>query len=153
MRLVESDGPRCGCPGPHEQQSVGRGRELCQERAADAAALMRRPNIRVADQRDIAHLLKPHHADENTLVIAAPELDTGSDFGEEVRTLHVRLVPAVGWDDAAVGGCGLVDDGVHRRNVSVSTAADHRTSILRSRQSAVKAATAANAGSASPAYN
>ena len=127
MPLVEPDGPLRGCPCPYQQRPSRLGRESCQQRTADSVALMGRPNIRVADQRDLAHVLKPHHTHQNPRVIPAPELDAPGNFSNEVGALHIRFVPTVGRDDSAVGTCCLVDDCVYRWNVVSGTAPDHRT--------------------------
>ena len=127
MPLIEPDGPLRGRPRPDEQRARGLSRERCQQRTADPAALMRRPNISVANQRDIAHVLKSHHARQNPSVIPAPELDARGNLGNEVGALHIRFVPTVCRDDSAVDSCGLVDDHVYRWNVVIGTAPDQRT--------------------------
>src|SRR3979411_1140270 len=102
MPLVKPDGPLRGCPGPYQQRSGSLRRESWQQRTRDSPAWMRRPDVRVADQRDLTHRLKPHHAGQSSRVIPAPELDARGNFGNEVGALHIWLVPAVCWNDSTV---------------------------------------------------
>jgi hypothetical protein len=102
---------------------------MCQEGAAYAAALMRPSNIRMADQHNVSDVLKPHHADENTSFVPAMEFDTCDKLCDQSRTVHVRFVPAVSWDDAAVSSRSVVDDIDYRRNIRFGTTLDHRISV------------------------
>jgi hypothetical protein len=98
---------------------------VLQQRASDAAALAGRRDVGVADQHDVAHGLDPHHARQRVAV--APERDAGGDLGVELAAGHVRLVPAVGRDDAAVRLGGGVDDRQDRVALVVAAGSDHRS--------------------------
>jgi hypothetical protein len=85
--------------------------QVAQQLAADAAALVGGGDVRVADQGDVADGLDAHDAEQLAAGLSAPEGDPGGDLFLELAPCHVRLVPAVGGDHAAVGLGRRVDDG------------------------------------------
>jgi hypothetical protein len=80
----------------------------------------------VADQVDLGKPLDAHDPEQLAVVLVAPELDAGRDLAVQLAHRHVRLVPAVGRDYAAVRlGCG-VDDREDRLALVVTARADAR---------------------------
>src|SRR5438132_7742716 len=77
VSLVKADGPLGGGPGTDQQRLRGLACKHSQERAANAPALMSRRYIRMANQSNIAHLLKAHDTDERVRLIPTPEVDPG----------------------------------------------------------------------------
>src|SRR5919107_2258502 len=65
----------------------------------------------MADQVHVAQRLDPDHTDELAVLLVSPELDPGVDLARQLLGGHVRLVPAVSRDHAAVGLRG----GIHER--------------------------------------
>jgi hypothetical protein len=98
---------------------------------ADALALARREDVRVADQVDVLDGLDPDDPDERARLLVAPEPHAGGDLALELVHGHVGLVPAVGGDHPAVCLGRRVDDREDRLDVVVAAAADapHRRSI------------------------
>src|ERR1041384_7274762 len=66
--LVETDGPDGILPGPDQHRSRGLVDEMREQLRADAAALLRVPDVSVADQRDVAHILQAHHAGQRSVL-------------------------------------------------------------------------------------
>src|SRR5205823_4632793 len=95
-----------------------------QECAADAVALLGWSDVRMTDQVDVVHRLDAHHADEFAVRLVAPELDAGGDLALELTPVHVRLVPAVRGDHAAIRLRGGVDDLERFGALVVAAAAD-----------------------------
>jgi hypothetical protein len=81
-------------------------------------------DVGVANKVDVPHGLDPHDADQLAIDLMAPELDPGRDFAIELLRRHVRLVPAIGRDDAAIGLRGGVDDPADRLALVITAAAD-----------------------------
>src|SRR5215207_3784992 len=116
--LVEANCPLGGGPGAHENRPRRAREQVLQQGTADAPALALRHHVGVPDQVHVAHLLDAHHAQERAVVLVAPELHSGRDLGVELVTRHVRLVPAVVGDHAAV----RLRRGVHDREYLVALA-------------------------------
>jgi hypothetical protein len=92
-------------------------------------------HIGVTDQIDIADGLDAHHADQSAAGRRAPERDASGDLAVELGRVHVRVVPAVGGDHAAIGLGGRIHD---RQDVAALVAAAepdaaHRGSLPRRR--------------------
>src|SRR6267378_247924 len=87
-------------------------------------------NVRMADQRDIAHILQPHHTDQISGFIRTPKPDVVGNFLNEIRPLHVWFVPTVCGNDSPIGIGGLVNDRVDHWNVVIATGPDHVTVSL-----------------------
>ena len=108
--LIEADRPVRGGPGADQQRSPGRAAESLEQRAPDAAPLVARRDVGVADQVDVVHGLDSHHADQLAVGLVPPELHAGFDLAVELLARHIRLVPAVARDHAAIGlGRGIHD--------------------------------------------
>ena len=75
--------------------------------------------VRVAarDQGDVAAILYPHHADQLATRHASPEGDAADDLLFQLIEGHVRVVPAVGGNDASIGSRRVVDDREHGRKI------------------------------------
>ena len=76
------------------------------------------------DEADLTAVLNPHQANELTLRLVAPEDDSVADLLLQRIERHVRLMPAVGGDDAFVGLRGIIDDREKRRQVGHRAGAD-----------------------------
>ena len=59
-----------------------------------------RPNVGVADQGHVLHVLDAHDAEQFAVFFPAPEADAAVDLVAKFLPRHVGLVPAVGRDDA-----------------------------------------------------
>src|SRR5581483_7371253 len=122
--LVEADGPRGRLPrSDQHRNTTQRGEELPEERAADAAPLRGAARIGVADEHDIGHRLRSHDAEQAPAFVEAEERDAGRDLARELFLGHVRLVPAVGGNHAAIRRRAIVDDLEHV--AEVRTRLDH----------------------------
>jgi hypothetical protein len=81
----------------------------------------------MADKAHVAHVLQSHDAGEAAAIRIAPEHDAGGTLAVKLVAWHVRFVPAVGRDHAAIGFRGGVDDGKNVVALVVATQADgHR---------------------------
>jgi hypothetical protein len=111
---------------------------MLEQRAADAVPLAAEGHIGVADQIDVAHRLDSHDADQRAVGLVAPERDPGGDLAIELAQRHVRLVPAIGWDDATICLGGSVDDREDRRSLVITARADagHDANLRRRRDAA-----------------
>jgi len=72
----------------------------------------------------ITTVLLRYHAEQLAVRLATPERHARGDLLVELRGGHVRLPPAVGGDDAAVGLGRRVDDRQDRRALVVAAGAD-----------------------------
>ena len=97
---------------------------MLEQRAADAVALAGGRHVGVADQVHVAHRLDAHDRHQLAAGLVAPERDSGGDLALELVQRHVRLVPAVGRDHAAVCLGGGVDDRGDRRALVIPAGAD-----------------------------
>src|SRR4051812_11364585 len=106
----EVDRPPGGRPGSDERAACRHPHEVLDQRRADAAALALGDHVGVADEVDVAHALDAHDPDERAVFLVAVEDDARGDLGVELVRGHVRVMPAVGGDDPAVGLGRRVDD-------------------------------------------
>jgi hypothetical protein len=97
---------------------------MAEQRSADAAALMFRQHVGVADQVDVPYRLYAHHADQGAVPLDAPERNSARDFVVQLACRHIRLMPAISGNDAAIGLGGGVNDREDRFPLVVATAAD-----------------------------
>lgn len=153
--FVEVDGPGGGRPGADEDGCSGQGGEVGEEEAADAFVAGGGADVGVADEGDVAFELDAHDAGDvgsgdwfgggvaggvwggGVVFGVDVELDAVGDLGVEFGEGHVGFVPAVGGDDAFVGGGGVVDDVVDLGDVGGGGWDDHVVwlwSILNRRQ-------------------
>ena len=86
------------------------GHEVLEEPAPHARALTGRHDVGVADQVDVADGLEADDADQGPVALEAGEDDARGGLAVELGRRHVRVVPPVGGDHAAVGLRGGVDD-------------------------------------------
>ena len=85
----------------------------------------------MADQVDVAERLDPDHPDELAVLLPAPELDARGDLAIQLLRGHVRLVPAIGGDDAAIRLGGRIHDREDGLGLVVTARADgHRAATL-----------------------
>jgi hypothetical protein len=63
----------------------------------------------VANERNIADVLKPHHSDENSVLECAPEYNAVIDFLTQLGGRHVGFLPPIRGDVFAIDGCCIVD--------------------------------------------
>jgi len=84
--------------------------KVFEQRAAHAAPLACREDIGVTDQLHVANALAPHHADQRAAELVPPEDDPCRDLMLELVCVHVRLVPPVRRNHAAIGLSRIVDD-------------------------------------------
>src|SRR6267143_5920866 len=124
--LVEADRPGGGAPGPDPDRLRSRAFKVLQQLLADAFTALRALHVGVADEADLAAVLDAHHADERAAGLVAPERDPLADLPLQLLEGHVRLVPAVGGDDALVGPGRVIDDGKERRQVCGPAGANRR---------------------------
>jgi hypothetical protein len=80
---------------------------------------------RMADQRYIAHLLKAHHANQNSSFLPSPKLDALGNLIKKLGSRHVRLVPTVCGNHPSIGFCCLIDDRLYGSDVVICTASYH----------------------------
>jgi hypothetical protein len=66
MPLIKAYCPHSCGPCTDQQRACGPTRKETEQGAADSPALMRRSNVCVPDQGDVANMLDSHDADENT---------------------------------------------------------------------------------------
>ena len=90
---------------------------MAQQRLADAFALLRWRDIRVAHERHVALVLQAHDAEHAALFLRHPEHHVGADLPRQLLRRHVRLVPAIRGYHAAIGLGRGIDDGEHLRSV------------------------------------
>src|SRR5579883_294909 len=131
MALVKADRPLSSSPGADQQRPGGLAGQEIEQFGADSAASMAGFYIGVADERDIADLLNAHDAEESARLVPTPELDSSFDFGRKRGTRHIRLVPAVRRDRAAVCFGGIIDNGVHGFDIGLGAGPNHRDSLGR----------------------
>jgi hypothetical protein len=94
--------------------------------------LMCREDVGVADQINIADTLDAHDADQRTVRLVAPEADPGGDLPFKLVQGHIRVVPAIIGNDAAISLGGSVDDPKNRSAIIITTgpnAAHDRTPV------------------------
>jgi hypothetical protein len=68
----------------------------------------------VSNERDVGHRLQPHYADHAALAPDAEKFHARAYLGAQLFARHVRLVPTIGGNDAAIGDRRVVDDGEDR---------------------------------------
>jgi hypothetical protein len=85
-----------------------------QQSTADTRPLRLGAHVGVADEVHVLHRLHAHDAHQFSVALEAPEHHAGADLFVEFVIGHVRLVPAVRWDDATIALRRLVDDGEDR---------------------------------------
>jgi hypothetical protein len=61
-----------------------------------------RQNIGVTNEIDVANGLDAHHAEERALTLVPPEGDARRDLAMQILRCHIRLVPTVSGNHAAV---------------------------------------------------
>src|SRR5262249_5791424 len=61
---IEADRPVGGGPGANQHRPRTLASQLSEQRTADAATLVDRQDVRVADEIEVAHRLKAHHTDQ-----------------------------------------------------------------------------------------
>jgi hypothetical protein len=66
-------------------------------------------SVGVANERNIADVLKPHHSEENSVFKRAPEYNPIVDFLTQLGGRHVGFLPPVRRDVFAIYGCRIVD--------------------------------------------
>jgi hypothetical protein len=123
---VEADRPLGGGPRADEHAALRRAHDVLEQRPADAAALVAGDHVGVADEVDVADGLDAHDPEQRAVVLIGPERHAGRDLALEVGHRHVRLVPAVGGDHAAVGLGGGVDDLEDRVSLVLAAGPDRR---------------------------
>src|SRR3954447_11683617 len=84
VTAVEVDRPAGGGPRPDEHRLGGRGAQVLQQGAPDAAALAAGAHVGVADQDDVADGLDAHDAGELAARLVAPEPHAGGDLAVEL---------------------------------------------------------------------
>src|SRR4051812_13993831 len=109
--------PAGGAPGADQDRLRRRAFEVLQQLLADAFSPVRGLHVGMADQADLAAILDAHHAREHAVGFKAPERDALANLPLQLCERHVRLMPAVRWDDALVSLRGVVDDREERRQV------------------------------------
>lgn len=102
---------------------------MAQQRASDTRALPARSHVRMANQRDIAHVLKAHHAGETIGRERAKKPDAAVDLTTKVTLRHVRFVPLIGRNDASVRLCAVIADDIHVLEIRVATRPDRRHDV------------------------
>ena len=65
------------------------------------------------------------HSDEAVRLVPAPEVHARRDLAVELGPRHVRFVPSVGGNDAAIGAGGVVDDFLDDRHIFAGALSDH----------------------------
>src|SRR4051812_43891807 len=118
--------PDGGAPGADQDWLRRRGFEVMQQLLADAFAAVRGLHVGMADQADLAAILNAHHAGEHAVGFKAPERDALANLPLELFELHVRLMPAVRWDDALVGQRRVIHDRKDARQVLGAAGANGR---------------------------
>ena len=84
----------------------------------------------MADEVDVSNRLDTHDPDQHAVHLVSPKLNARSDLVIQFAGRHVRLVPAVGRDDASIRGGGAVDDRENRLAVVVTAPPDtHRVGV------------------------
>src|SRR5262245_12865412 len=109
--LVEAHRPGRRFPRAHEERPIGLALEVLQQASSDAATLLGGERVRVSNERDVGHGLKPHYADHAALAPDAKKSHACAHLGTQLLARHVRLVPAIGGNDSAIGERSVVDDG------------------------------------------
>jgi hypothetical protein len=79
----------------------------------------------MADQRDIENVLNSHHPNGFPVLLPGPESHAGSDLLRELRSPHVRLVQAIGRNDAPIRLRGIVDDGKNGGKIGLRAGSNH----------------------------
>ena len=71
-----------------------------------AATLIARANVGMADEINIAYWLNTHHADHIALAVTGPEGNSRGNLRIQLQQAHIRVVPSVRRNDAALRfGC------------------------------------------------
>jgi len=96
---------------------------MIDELRADSTPLATGAHVGVANEVDIVYRLASHHSDQVSVNFAAEEDDSALDLAAEVFHRHVRLVPAVSGNDAAISDSGIVDDLENRFEIRMSAGA------------------------------
>src|SRR6201995_4639099 len=99
---VEADVPFGGRPGADQHASAAERAQVLDERAPHPTTLAAGEHVRVADEIHVVPGLDAHDADETRLDLVAPEGHAGGSLRVQLIAGHVRLMPAIGRDDAAV---------------------------------------------------
>src|SRR5215831_14332299 len=123
MPLIESDRPS-GCrPRADENLSICPCTKMGDQRAADPVPLTRGKHIRVANEIDVAYPLNTHHSCklQSFSVFATYEIDLRRNLRAKLGSRHVRLVPAICRNHAAIFLGRRIDDREHPFKVAFST--------------------------------
>src|SRR6185312_15646591 len=124
VSLVEADRPGCRLPGADQHAARAQSAKMAQQHTADAVTLAARHDVSVANEVDVAFRLQAHDAGQTAVLLITPELHPGGEFAVEFSARHVRLVPPVGRDHAAIGFGGSIYDGNNRGAIAVAAGAD-----------------------------
>src|SRR5439155_22145555 len=98
--------------------------EMLQQRAANPVPLARGEYVSVADQINVPYRLDAHDPDQRAFRLVAPETDLGGDLALQFAKRHVRVVPAIVGDHAAISLGTSIDDGEDDRTLVISTRSD-----------------------------
>jgi hypothetical protein len=126
--LIKADRPGRRRPGADQDLANGLRAQMRNQGAADAASLISRQNIGVANQIHVAHGLDAHYSGQCAIDLAAHEVDPRRDLGLKLGGRHVGLVPAIRRDGPAIGLGRRIDDRQHRFRFIRATRPDARGS-------------------------
>jgi len=87
--------------------------EVIEEKGSHAAVLVSGQRIGVSNERDVGHMLQPHHACDAAIAPQGEEFHTGPHLRHELVVRHVGVVPAIGGNHAAIGERRVVDQGAN----------------------------------------
>src|ERR1700704_743184 len=124
MTEVEVDSPFGRSPGADQHGSIAQTAQVLDQLAADPSTLIACYDIGVTDQVYITHRLDAHDPDQLAIRLISPEHNPGTDLTVELARAHVRLVPPIGGDHAAICLRGDIHDREDRFTLVVSTRPD-----------------------------
>jgi hypothetical protein len=128
IALVEIDGPGSLGRCTDQYRLISKRFNVPQKLRADSFPLNVGGHICVTDQSDGSLVLKPNYALQLPILLGHPENDPGSNLERQFLFRHIRIVPPIGRNHAAVGLCRVIDDYEYLRLVRTrSLPNSHRT--------------------------
>jgi hypothetical protein len=84
-----------------------------------------RPNVGMADERNVTFVLDSHDPEKLPMVLQTPENNTIFDFVPKFFNGHVWLMPAIIGYDSFISLSSVIDDPEYRIEIGICTLSYH----------------------------
>src|SRR3954466_3583325 len=129
VALIKGNRPHRVGPGTDEDWLRAQFFYVMKKRRSDATALRRRSNVGVSHQSDVSLILNSHHAQYFLAFLCDPEDDPTRNLVLKLIRAHVRVVPPILGDDAAICPRCVVHDSEDHFKIRFDTLTDQQPRV------------------------